>query len=277
MSSAQPAPTAAPKAAPHPAPGFAKHPGYRIDFEPCAKRVRVVFGGETIADSTAVRLLRETAHTPVYYFPRQDVRFDLLQPTDHSTFCPFKGEASYWTVTAGGRSAENAVWGYPAPYAEVAEIADTVAFYWDRMDHWYEEDEEVFVHARDPHVRIDILESHRPLTVVVAGETVAETSRARFLFETGHPTRHYIPRDDVRADCLLPSESHTSCPYKGTASYHAVKIGGELFEDLVWFYPDPLPEVGRIKDYLCFYNEKVEAIFLDGEELPRPRTKWSPH
>jgi uncharacterized protein (DUF427 family) len=284
VSSAQSAPTPAPKAAPKappkappkPAPGFAKHPGYRIDFEPCPKRVRVSFGGEIIADSTAVMLLRETAHIPVYYFPRRDVRFDLLEATAHSSFCPFKGEASYWTVTAGGRSAENAVWGYPAPYAEVAAIADTVAFYWGSMDAWYEEDEEVFVHARDPRVRIDILESHRPLKVVAGGETLAETSRALFLFETGHPTRYYIPREDVRADCLVPSESHTACPYKGTASYHSVKLGGETFEDLVWSYPDPLPEVGRIKDLLCFYNERVEAIHLDGEELAKPRTKWSP-
>jgi len=126
------------------APGFAKHPGYSIRFEPCAKRVRVLFGGETIADSTRTRLLHESHHIPVYYFPRADVRFDLLRPSALSTHCPFKGEASHWSVEAGGRRAEDAVWGYPTPYAESAEIADYVAFYWDRMDRWFEEDEEVF-------------------------------------------------------------------------------------------------------------------------------------
>jgi uncharacterized protein (DUF427 family) len=194
------------------APGFAKHPHYSIDFIPCAKRVRVMFGGETIADSTAVMMLKETRHLPVYYFPRGDVRTDLLRPTEHSTFCPFKGDAVYWSVTAGGKTAENAVWSYEAPYDEVPEIKDYMAFYWDRMDAWFEEDEEVFVHARDPNVRVDVLLSHRPVRVVVGGETVAETTNARFLFETGLPVRYYIPKEDVRMDLLEDSGTSTRCP-----------------------------------------------------------------
>jgi len=257
------------------APGFAKHPGYEIRFEPCVKRVRVVFGGETLADTTAVRLLHETRHLPVYYFPREDVRMDLLTPTEHRSHCPFKGEASYWTVAAGGRSAENAVWGYAAPYDEVAGIEDYLSFYWNKMDRWYEEDEEVFVHARDPYVRVDVLDCARPLRVVLGGETVAETRRARILFETGRPPRYYIPRADVRSDLLLPSETETACPYKGRASYHVVKVGGQVYEDIVWTYADPLPESSRIKDRLCFFNEKVDAILLDDTEVPKPKTKWS--
>lgn len=257
------------------APGFAKHPGYEIRFEPCAKRLRVVFGGETIADTTAVRLLHETRHLPVYYFPRSDVRMDLLTPTEHHSYCPFKGEASYWSVAAGGETAENAVWSYQAPYDEVAGIKDYLAFYWDRMDHWYEEDEEVFVHARDPYVRVDVLDSERAVKVVLGGEIVAETRRSRFLLETGLPPRYYIPREDLRGDLLLPSDTETACPYKGRASYHSVKVGDQVFEDVVWYYSDPLPESSRIKDYLCFYNEKVDAIFLDGAEVPKPKTKWS--
>ncbi|MDJ0947038.1 MAG: DUF427 domain-containing protein [Kiloniellales bacterium] len=256
------------------APGFARHPGYAIRFEPCAKRLRVVFGGETAADTTAVRLLHETRHLPVYYFPRDDVRMDLLTATEHRSYCPFKGEAGYWTVAAGGRSAENAVWSYPAPYDEVAGIAGYLAFYWDKMDHWYEEDEEVFVHARDPYVRVDVLDCARPLRVVLGGETVAETRRARILFETGLPPRYYIPREDLRAE-LLPSGTETACPYKGRARYHGVRAGEEVFEDIVWYYPDPLPESRRIKDRLCFFNEKVDAILLDGAEVPKPKTKWS--
>ena len=257
------------------APGFAQHPGYEIRFEHCDKRLRVVFGGETLADTTAVRLLHETRHLPVYYFPRADVRMDLLTRTDHASYCPFKGEASYWRVDAGGRTAENAVWSYETPYDEVAGIKDYLAFYWNQMDHWYEEDEEVFVHARDPYVRVDVLDSARPLRVVLGGETVAETRRARFLLETGLPVRYYIPREDVRGDLLLPSETETACPYKGTARYHHVKVGDRVFEDIVWTYGDPLPESSRIKDRLCFFNEKVDAIFLDGAEVPKPKTKWS--
>jgi len=252
-----------------------RDPAHRISFEPCAKRLRVRFNGETVADSTAVHLLHETRHLPVYYFPRADVRLDLLSRTDHSTHCPYKGDASYWTVKVGERSAENAVWSYEAPIAEVAAIKDHMAFYWDRMDRWLEEDEEVIVHARDPRVRIDVLESHRPVSVVLGGVPVAETRRARFLFETNLPVRSYIPRDDVRMDLMEPSDSHTACPYKGRASYLSARIDGKLYPDIAWFYPDPLPESLRIKDYLCFYDEQVDAVTVDGAARPRPLTKWS--
>ena len=256
-------------------PGYASHPGYRIELVPCLKRLRATFGGETVVDSTRAVALRETAHVPVYYFPRGDVRFDLLEATDHRTYCPFKGEAAYWTIAADGRRSENAVWGYGAPYDEVAELVDYVAFYWDRVDHWHEEDEEVFVHARDPFTRVDILDSSRPVRVVAGGETVAETTRARFLFETGLPVRHYIPRDDVRIDLLEASETETACPYKGTARYWSVRAGGQLFPDLAWSYPDPVHESARIKDYICFFNERVEALYVDGAVQDKPKTKWS--
>jgi uncharacterized protein (DUF427 family) len=178
-----------------PAPGFQSNPDYKILFEPSPRRVRVEFGGEVIADSTVVHLLFETRHLPVYYFPRADVRFDRLRPTDHHTYCPYKGTASYWSIAVGDRLSENAVWGYPEAFTEVAAIKDYVAFYWDRVDHWYEEDDEIFVHARDPYKRVDVVTSSRPLEVIVGGETVARTTRARFLYETRpadallHPAR----------------------------------------------------------------------------------------
>ena len=258
------------------APGFAKHPGHKVEFEVSPKRIRATFDGRTIVDSTRALVVRESRHVPVYYFPRDDVAMEALTPTDHSTYCPFKGHASYLTVASGDRRAENAVWSYEDPYVEVAGLKDYVAFYWDRMDAWFEEDEEVFVHARDPHVRVDILDSSRPVRVVLDGETVAETSRARFLFETGLPTRYYIPKDDVRADLLVPSETVTACPYKGNAHYCSVQLGGRLHEDIVWFYDDPVHEAARIRGYLCFFNERVDDIFVDGEAVPKTKTKWSP-
>ena len=255
--------------------GFAKHPDYRVDFVPSPKRVRVFLGGEAIADSTGAMLMRETGHVPVYYFPRGDVRMDRLIATDNETFCPFKGAASYWTIAVGGKSAENAVWSYRDPFPEAAHIKDYVAFYWDRVDAWFEEDEEIFVHARDPRVRIDVLASARPVEVVLGGEAVAESRRAMFVFETGMPTRHYLPAEDVRMDALEPSAKQTSCPYKGTAGYWSARLGGETFEDVVWSYPDPLPEVARIKGLLCFFNERVDAITVGGAEVPKIKTKWS--
>jgi uncharacterized protein (DUF427 family) len=261
----------------NPGPGFAERPDYRVDLVPCLKRVRAEFGGEVIVDSTRALVLRETEHVAVYYFPRADVRFDLLEATAHHSHCPFKGDAVYWSVEAGGKQSENSVWGYPEPFDEVPDLADLVAFYWDRVDHWYEEDEEVFVHARDPYVRVDILPSSRSVRVEVKGEVVAETTRALFLFETGLPVRYYIPKDDVRMNLFTPSDTQSVCPYKGTAHYWSVKIGGEKYEDLVWSYPDPVHESALIKDYICFFNERVDALTVDGVTQEKPQTKWSGH
>ncbi len=257
------------------APGYAQHADYRITLEPCAKRLRVVFGGETIADTTDARLCHETRHLPVYYFPRADVRMDLLTPSARQTHCPFKGDASYWTIAVGGRSAADAAWSYDDPYDEAAAFADRMAFYWDRMDAWFEEDEEVFVHARDPYVRLDMLPSSRRVQIIVDGQEVADSSNAIFLFETNLPVRYYIPRDDVVGRVLQASEKQTRCPYKGMASYHHIDVHGSVREDLVWTDRQPTDECARIKDLLCFFNEKVDAILIDGEEMPRPQTKWS--
>lgn len=250
-------------------------PHHRVDIEPSPRRVRTVFNGETIADSTKMKLVFETRHLPVYYFPREDVNMALLSATDHHTHCPYKGDASYWSVQVGNRSADNAVWSYPSPIAGVEGLKDLMAFYWNKMDQWYEEDEEVFVHARDPYSRVDVVDSRRSVRVILGGETVADTTNARFLFETGLPTRYYMPASDVRTDLLTASETATQCPYKGTAHYHSARIGDRTFDDIVWYYPDPIAECPRIKYYLCFYNERVDAILVDGEEVPKPRTKWS--
>lgn len=255
--------------------GFKTNPDYRITFERSPRRVRVKFNGTIIADSSNAHLLFETRHLPVYYFPPADIRMDLLSGTPHKTFCPYKGDASYWSVAVQGKSAENAAWAYRTPFAEVDAIKDFVAFYWNLMEAWYEEDDEVFVHPRDPYKRIDVVNSSRPVRVVLGGEIIADTRRARFLFETRLPTRYYIPVEDVRMDLLVASEKQTQCPYKGKARYYSAKIGDRFFEDIVWTYPDPIPECPKIKDYLCFFNEHVDAIFVDGIAMPRPVTPWS--
>ena len=247
---------------------------HTLYLEDSPRRVRVMFSGQTVADSRSVKLLHETALLPVYYFPEEDVRMDLLEESDHSTHCPFKGNASYWSVRVGDRVAENAVWSYPEPIDSAPPLAGYLAFYWRMMDHWYEEDEEVFVHPRDPYHRVDILESSRHLEVRVNGEVVAETQRPKVLFETGLPPRYYIPPEDVREDVLVGSEKTTRCPYKGIASYWSVETGGERVEDLVWYYPEPILEAAKIKGHLAFFNEKVD-LEVDGEKQERPQTQWS--
>jgi uncharacterized protein (DUF427 family) len=246
-----------------------------IYFEDSPRRIRARFAGETIVDSRNAKLLHEQRHLPVYYFPQEEVRMDLLEPTDHSSRCPFKGEASYWSVRVGERVAENAAWAYPDPLDDAPPLTGYLAFYWHKMDEWFEEDEPAIVHARDPYHRVDVLDTSRRVRVSVNGEVVAETERGKVIFETGLPPRWYIPPEDVRSDVLVDSDKHTGCAYKGIASYKTVRAGGGEEEDVVWFYESPRREAEPIRGSLAFFNERVD-IEVDGELQERPVTQWSP-
>lgn len=246
-------------------------PDQRVEIEPSARWVRVKFGGEFVADSKRVLLVRETGKLPLYYFPKENVRTDWLEPAADGA--GEEGKA-YWNVKVGDQAAPKAVWSYPDPPAKYAALKNHLAFAWHKMDHWYEEEEEVFVHPRDPYKRVDTMPSSRQVRVVVNGQTVAETRRPTLLFETGLPTRYYIPPEDVRMELLEPARGTTRCPYKGIASYWSVKIGDEVFKNLVWSYQDPIPECPKIKGLLSFYNEKVD-LYVDRELQPKPKTPWS--
>lgn len=248
---------------------------HTVRAEPCPRRLRVVFNGEVVADSTSALYLFETAHLPVYYFPVADVRMELLEPSALTTRCPYKGEATYHSIVVGGRRSADAVWRYVDPIPGCPDISGHVAFFWNRVDAWFEEDEEVFVHARDPYKRIDVLHSSRHVQVVVGGLVVADTRRPRLLFETGLPMRCYIPRLDVRTDLLEASTRRTRCPYKGEAVYWSVVVGDRRFDDVVWSYPAPIPEIPKIEHLLCFFDEKVDCVIIDGVEQARPVTSWS--
>ena len=248
-------------------------PGQALYVEPCLKWLRVELGGETIADSRRGLIVSESGHQPVYYFPPEDVRSDLFEPSDRHTRCPKKGEASYHSLRVGDRVENAAAWYYPEPLEGAAALKDHIAFYWERMDHWYEEDEEVFVHPRDPYHRVDVMPTSRHLRISLDGELLAETDRAMALFESNLPTRWYVPREDVKAE-LEPTETRTRCPYKGIAGYYAVRAeNGEAVKDLIWYYDEPLPAVDRIAGLLCFFNERVD-VEIDGEPEGRPATAW---
>ncbi len=234
----------------------------------------MVFNGEAIADSCAVKMLHETEHLPVYYFHEGDVRWELLDPSDHITSSPVKGEARYWTVRVRGRTAENAVWSYPQPIEGCPLPPGHMAFAWGAMDPWHKEDEEVFVHPRDPYHRIDNLRSSRRVRIIIGGEVVAETSRPRLLLETGLPVRYYIPEADVQRVHLRPSEKHTRCPYKGEARFYSVEAGGKVERDLAWFYPSPSRDAVGVEGCICFFNEQV-GLEVDDVRQPRPTTRWS--
>ncbi len=249
--------------------------GLRFRWEDSRRRVRVVFGGITVAESTHVMLLHEFGRLPVFYFPLEDVRMDVMEATDRRSHSPLKGEASYWTIRTGSRVAEDAAWSYARPLPDGPPIKGYLAFYWHLMDAWYEEDEQVFAHARDPYKRVDILPSSRHVRVVLAGVTIADSRRPRLLLETGLPTRYYLPEQDIRMDLLEPTETATRCPYKGQASYWSAQIGERVFKDIVWSYRDPLPACSPISSRLCFFNERVDAIYVDDERQAVPSTPWS--
>ncbi|MFN4090293.1 MAG: DUF427 domain-containing protein [Alphaproteobacteria bacterium] len=251
----------------NPAPGFRRDPHYAMRIVASEKRVRVQLAGVTVADSTHTALLLEANRAPVYYFPRADVAAALLRPSTRVTHCPFKGDARYWHLAIGDRTVEDAVWSYETPFDEAAPVAGHMAFYWERVDRWLEEDEEIFVHPRDPFVRIDIRETSRPVRVEWEGRLIAETRRARGLFETGQPARWYIPPEDVHTEHLAgDEEARSACPYKGTARHFGVTVDGRTLPDAAWVYAMPTPEARRIVDYVCFDPEKVTVSVGDGAE-----------
>jgi uncharacterized protein (DUF427 family) len=206
------------------------------------RRVRALAGGEVVVDSLGVKLLYEQHRLPVWCFPREDVRLDRL------------GDGA---------------WIYEDGLAR-----GLVGVRWDAVDQWLEEDEEVIVHPRDPYHRIELRDTSRLVSVALDGETLAESTSAVALFEASLPPRWYLPPEDVRAELVANSEVRTGCAYKGWASYDDVRVGERIEPFLAWHYVDPLKGIERIRDRICFFNERVD-LRLDGELQERPRTQWS--
>jgi uncharacterized protein (DUF427 family) len=233
----------------------------RVETSP--RWVRGYVKGQPIVDSKRVHVVYGERRLALYYFPRADVRMDLLHAsrTDNGV--------QYWTLRLGDHTVEDSAWSHAGDSAEFEPLRDLIALEWRTVESWFEEDDEVFVHPRDPYHRVDVLNSSRHVKVVIDGQVVAETSRPRLLFETGIVTRYYIPKVDVRLDLLEPSNTTTKCPYKGTAQYYSVKLGDKLYEDVIWYYPFPIPECPKIANLLAFYNEKVD-LYVDGELQARP-------
>ncbi len=231
-------------------------PGHRLLLHPHARRVRAHLGDEKVFDTTRGSLLHETAILPRFYFPEADLRADLLEPTDHSTHCPFKGDASYWTVRAGESVAENAIWTYREPIAGAEWLRGLVSVYWEAMDTWFEEDEEVRGHLRDPYHRVDARQSSRRVTVTRGDEVIARTENPITVFETGIPTRFYIPREDVGPG-LAVSEKQAICAYKGDATYYSVESESGTLEDAAWSYEDPLESALPAKGAVCFDHDEL--------------------
>jgi uncharacterized protein (DUF427 family) len=242
-----------------------------VRVEQGAKRVRVYLAGRLVADTRRPFLVWEIPYFPTYYLPLADVQAKL-DPTGNTEHSPSRGEAEILDVRVEGATAAGAARRYPDSPLE--PLRDLVRFTWAEMDEWLEEDEPVYTHPRDPYTRVDILASSQHVRVEIDGVTVADSVRPHILFETGLPPRYYLPLPDVRTELLVPSDTTSHCPYKGTAGYWSVDAGHGVRPDLVWIYRTPLPESQKVAGLACFYNEKVD-LYLDGELQDRPRTHFS--
>ncbi len=237
-------------------------PRHRILFDHFPRRVRATFNGVTVIDTVQGRLLHESNILPALYVPRADVRTDLLQPTDLSTHCPFKGDANYWSIAVGDRTSENAAWEYPGTLDGAEWLADHLAFYWDRLDTWFDEDEVVHGHLRDPFHRVDARRSSRHVVVRRGDDVIADSARPVVVSETGLPNRFYLPVGDVRSDLLTSSTTVSHCPYKGWSSYWSMSDGSA--SDVAWSYEEPFSDVAAAQGHLCFladgFTTEVDGV-----------------
>jgi uncharacterized protein (DUF427 family) len=233
----------------------------RVKVERSAKRVRAYLGGEIIVDSIRSKLVWEVPQYPAYYFPMADVRMHHLAESDRKQRSSSRGEARYFDVHGGNRMAANSAWHYPE--SPVFEIQGHLRFEWDQMDAWFEEEEEVFVHAHDPYKRIDILHSSRHIEVSLDGVKLADTRRPTIVYETGAPIRYYVPKPDVRMDFLEPSDKRTGCAYKGFARYWSLNKGKIKRDNIAWSYAMPIADCAKIAGLVAFYNEHVDLL-VDG-------------
>ena len=247
-------------------------PRGRVKVETGAKRVRAYLGGEPVADTTGPLLVWEKPYYPTYYFPVEDVRTELLEADGELVHSPSRGDGHTFTVRVGSREAPGAALRYED--SPIEELRDAIRLDWHAMDAWFEEDEEVFTHPRDPYTRVDILPSSRHVRIEVDGVTVAESTSPRLLFETGLPTRYYLPKTHVHLELLEGTDTVSHCPYKGDAEWWSVRIGDRVHEDLAWSYPTSLPESQKVAGLIAFYDEKVD-VYVDGVLQDRPRTKFS--
>ena len=242
----------------------------RVRVERGAKRVRAYFGGTAVADTTRPLLVWEKPQYPAYYFPVDDVRTELLEADGGVSHSPSRGDGRTFTLKAGGKEVAGAALRYEESPFE--ELGDAIRLDWHAMDAWFEEDEQVFTHPRDPYTRVDILPSSRHVRVEVDGTTLADSAKPTLLFETNLATRYYLPKTHVRMELLTPTGSASHCPYKGEAEYWSLRLGEVEYEDLAWSYRTPLAESQKIAGLISFYPEHVD-LWVDGVLQGRPGTR----
>jgi uncharacterized protein (DUF427 family) len=239
--------------------------------EPCPRRVRATIDGQTIFDTTRARYVWEWPFYPQYYIPVGDIAAGCLVDENQEQRLR-SGTARRHGLRVGGVDRPGSVRVYGDDAAE--GVAGTARFEWAALDAWFEEDEQIFVHPRNPYARVDALRSRRRVRIERSGILLAESDAPVLVFETGLPTRYYLDRSDVQWGHLRPSDTETACPYKGvTSAYWSFDSGGDRHDDIAWSYDFPTRQLLPIAGLVAFYNEFVDVI-LDGELQPRPVTHF---
>ncbi|MGI5129514.1 DUF427 domain-containing protein [Pseudonocardia sp. CA-107938] len=252
-----------------------------LRHEPTAKRVRAFVGDEVVVDTTEAELFWEPRRVvPCYAVPLAAIRTAVVEGAE------VDGSGSDLVGLRLPAVSERPVLDPSIPFAvhttpgrvldvggragfAPAELPGYVALDFAAFDAWFEEERPTVGHPRDPFHRIDALPSTRSVRIEHDGQVLAESSRPVLVFETMLPTRFYLPRDDVRA-ALEPSPTRTTCAYKGHASYFTAAG----LPDIAWSYPEPQEELTRLRDLVCFFDERLD-VTVDGVARPRPVTPWS--
>ncbi len=241
-------------------------------IEPAPRRIRAVLGGKVVVDTTQAIYVWEWPYYPQYYVPLDDVVEGALVDENHEERLDL-GSARRHGLRGGELYRPGAARLYADGSAE--GLTNRVRFEWGALDAWFEEDEEVFVHPRSPYSRVDALRSTRRVRISLQDVVLAESSSPIMVFETGLPTRYYVNRTEVDFDHLIPTDTVTSCPYKGTTSgYWSVRANQTTYPDLAWTYAFPTRQLMPIAGLVAFYNEKVD-ITIEGVPVPRPSTHFS--
>lgn len=240
--------------------------------EPVPRRIRAMVGDRVIVDTKRALYVWEWPNYPQYYIPVTDIDASVLVDEQHEEHLR-RGTAKRLGIRVDDDHRPGVAHRYTD--SDIDGITGTVRFEWAALDSWFEEDEEVFVHPRNPYTRVDALRSTRTVTVSLDAVELARSSSPVMVFETGLPTRYYFNRTEVRFEHLVGSDTVTSCPYKGqTSGYWSVRLGDRTIPDLAWAYDFPTRQLLPIAGLVSFYNEKTD-IEIDGEPLDRPNTHFS--
>lgn len=231
------------------------------------KWIRGYLGGQLIVDARSYLNVWEIPYWPWWFFRPADIHGELIEGADVDSDLP--DGAVGLDLVCGAETLSGAARRYP----EHAVLKDWVAVNFDALEHWFEEDVEVFVHPRSPYTRIDALTSSRHVVVSVDGVELANSKKPTVLFETGAPARFYLPMTDVRLDVLSQNSRHASCPYKGDAAFFDALVDGTIVADIAWTYALPRPESTPVAGQICFYNEIVD-LDIDGERQSRPESHF---